>query len=262
MKEEMRDEVVIRTMRMLKEVNLMEASEMSVVDHLHELRKRIIISLIGILTMTILVYNQVHILIEILMMPIAKFHMNLVFFKLTDGFVSRLEVSLIAAVVLTSPITISQILAFLSPGLKKGEKTFLYKNVLIISVLFVIGTVFGFILVLPYSLGFLIAYGNSYLKPALSGILYFNFIGIFCLYTGVVFLFPYVLVLLAKTSLIDSKLLRKYRKYVIIGTFMIEGVFLPSAGLLTFGTAAAPILVFYEACIWIIYFNERKKRRG
>jgi len=239
----------------------MEDTEMSVVDHLHELRKRIIISLISILFMTVLVYNKVHLLIEILMIPIAKFHMELVFFKLTDGFVFRLEVSLIAGAILTSPITISQILAFLSPGLKKGEKTLLYKNVLILSVLFALGVVFGFGLVLPYSLGFLMSYGNSYLRPALSGINYFNFIGIFCLFTGVVFLFPYLLVVLGKTSLINSKLLRKYRKYVIIGAFMIEGLFLPSAGLLTFVTAAAPILIFYEASIWIIYFNERKKRR-
>ncbi|MDO0823144.1 twin-arginine translocase subunit TatC [Desulfosporosinus nitroreducens] len=239
----------------------METTEMSVVDHLHELRKRIIISLITILSITILVYDQVHVLIKLLKMPISRFQIELVFFKLTDGFVSRLQVSLIAAVILTSPITISQILAYLSPGLKKGEKTFLYKNVLIISVLFALGVVFGFVLVLPYSLGFLIAYGSSYLKPALSGINYFNFIGIFCLYTGVVFLFPYVLVLLGKMSLINSKILRKYRKYVIIGAFMIEGVFLPSAGILTFVTAAAPVLIFYEATIWIIYFNERKKGR-
>ncbi|MDA8221399.1 twin-arginine translocase subunit TatC [Desulfosporosinus sp.] len=239
----------------------METTEMSVVDHLHELRKRIIISLITILSITILVYDQVHVLIKILKMPISRFQIELVFFKLTDGFVSRLQVSLIAAVILTSPITISQILAYLSPGLKKGEKTFLYKNVLIISVLFALGVVFGFVLVLPYSLGFLIAYGSSYLNPALSGINYFNFIGIFCLYTGVVFLFPYVLVLLGKMSLINSKLLRKYRKYVIIGAFMIEGVFLSSAGILTFVTAAAPVLIFYEASIWIIYFNERKKGR-
>lgn len=238
----------------------MEDLEMSVVDHLHELRKRIIICIISIIPMTILVYTQVHVLIKILMIPISKFNMNLVFFKLTDGFVSRLEVSLIAGLIITSPITIYQILAFLRPGLKRSEKSLLYKNVLVILVLFSLGVVFGFFLVLPYSLGFLIAYGNSYLKPALSGIMYFNFIGIFCLFTGVILLFPYLLVVLSKTSLIDSKLLRKYRKYVIIGAFMIEGLFLPSAGLLTFATAAAPILIFYEASIWIIYFNERKKR--
>ena len=261
MKKEISDSVSSRKTRMLKEVKRLETTEMSVVDHLHELRKRIIISLVGILSMTILIYNQVHVLIDILMIPIAKFPMNLVFFKLTDGFVSRLEVSLIAGLIVTSPITIYQILAFLRPGLKKGEQSFLTKNVVIISGLFSIGVVFGFILVLPYSLGFLIAYGNSYLKPALSGILYFNFIGIFCLFTGVIFLFPYLLIVLSKTSLIDSKRLRIYRKYVIIGAFMIEGVFLPSAGLLTFATAAAPMLIFYEASIWIIYFNERKKRR-
>ena len=239
----------------------METTDMSVVDHLHELRKRIIISLIGITIVTGLVYDKVSLLINILMNPIAKFHMKLMFFKITDGFVSRLEISLIAGVILSSPITIFQIIAFLKPGLKKGELKFLLKNGLIISLLFLIGIVFGFFLVLPYSLGFLISYGSSYLKPALNGIDYFNFIGVFCLYTGVAFLFPCLLVVLGRITLINSKLLRKYRKYVLIGTFMIEGVFLPGAGLLAFVTAAAPIVIFYEASIWLIYLNERRKRR-
>ena len=234
---------------------------MSVVDHLHELRKRIIICVISIFSVAFVIYEKVIYLINILMKPIAKFNLTLVYFKLTEGFVTRLEVSLIAALIITSPITIYEILAFVRVGLEKREKKFLYKNTFILSILFISGTVFGYIMILPYSLGFLISYGNSYLKPVLNGSTYFNFIGIFCLYTGIMFLIPYILVILGKLSLISSKILRKKQFPVIVGILMIEGFLLPSADFFTFIVAAAPVLLMYEVSIWIIFFNERIKRR-
>lgn len=236
-------------------------NEMSVVDHLQELRKRIIICIVSISLISIIIYDKVNYLISILMKPIAKFNLTLVYFKLTEGFVTRLEVSLIAALIITSPIIIFEVLGFLRAGLKKKEKKFLYKNTFILSVFFIFGTVFGYIIILPYSLSFLISYGKSYLNPVLNGNIYFSFIGIFCLFIGVMFLIPYILVVLGKLSLISSKILRKKQIPVIIGVLMIEGVLLPSADLFTFLVAATPILLMYEISIWIIFFSERRKRR-
>jgi len=239
----------------------MAANEMSVVDHLHELRKRLIICVISISAAAFYTYDKVNYLINILMKPIAKFNLSLVYFKLTEGFVTRLEVSLIVALIITSPIIIYQILAFVGAGLTTKEKKFLYKNTFILSILFILGTVFGYTMILPHSLSFLISYGNTYLKPVLNGSIYFNFIGIFCLYTGIMFLIPYVLVILGKLSLISSKILRKKQIPVILGVLMVEGVLLPSVDFLTFAVAAAPVLLMYEVSIWVIYINERRKRR-
>ena len=239
----------------------MAANEMSVVDHLHELRKRIVICVISISFAAFFIYDKAYYLINILMRPIAKFNLSLVYFNLTEGFVTRLAVTVIAAVIITSPITIYEILAFVRVGLTKREKKFLYKNAFILSSLFILGIVFGYIMILPYSLSFLISYGNTYLKPVLNGKIYFNFIGTFCLYTGIMFLIPYVLVILGKLSLISSKILRKKQIPVIIGVLMVEGVLLPSVDFFTFMVVAAPVLLMYEVCIWIIYLNERRKRR-
>ncbi|MCB2295527.1 twin-arginine translocase subunit TatC [Clostridium algoriphilum] len=239
----------------------MAANEMSVVDHLHELRKRLIICVISISSAAFYTYDKVNYLINILMKPIAKFSLSLVYFKLTEGFVTRLEVSLIVAIIITSPITIYEILAFVRVGLTKTEKKFLYKNAFIISSLFIIGIVFGYTMILPHSLSFLISYGNTYLKPVLNGSTYFNFIGIFCLYTGIMFLIPYILVILGKLSLISSKILRKKQIPVMLGVLVVEGVLLPSVNFLTFVVAAAPVLLMYEVSIWIIFLSERRKRR-
>lgn len=239
----------------------MAANEMSVVDHLHELRKRLIICVISISVAAFYTYDKVNYLINILMKPIAKFNLSLIYFKLTEGFVTRLEVSFIVAFIITSPITIYEILAFVRVGLTKGEKKFLYNNVFILSSLFIFGTVFGYTMILPHSLNFLISYGNTYLKPVLNGSIYFNFIGTFCLYTGIMFLIPYVLVILGKLSLISSKILRKKQIPVILGVLVVEGVLLPSVDLLTFVVVASPVLFMYEVSIWVIYLNERRKRR-
>jgi len=239
----------------------MAANEMSVVDHLHELRKRIIICLISISVAAFFIYDRVSYLINILMKPIVKFNLSLVYFKLTEGFVTRIEVSIITALIITSPIIIYEILAFVGVGSTTKEKKFLYKIVFIISSLFIMGMVFGYTMILPHSLSFLILYGSTYLKPVLNGSTYFNFIGIFCLYTGIMFLIPYVLVILGKLSLINSKILRKKQIPVILGVIVVEGVLLPSVDLLTFVVAAAPVLLMYEVSIWVIYLNELRKRR-
>jgi len=239
----------------------MAANEMSVVDHLHELRKRIIICLISISSVALLIYNKVSYLINILMKPIAKFNLSLAYFKLTEGFVTRMEVSFIAALIITSPIIIYETMIYVGAGLTTREKKFLYKNAFILLSLFIFGTVFGYTMILPHTLTFLIVYGNTYLKPVLNGSTYFNFIGIFCLYTGIIFLIPYVLVILGKLSLISSKILRKKQIPVVLGVIVVEGVLLPSVDLITFAVVAVPVLLMYEVCIWIIYLNERKKRR-
>lgn len=239
----------------------MAVSEMSVVDHLHELRKRMIICVISISSAAIYIYYNVSYLINILMKPIAKFNLSLVYFKLTEGFVTKLEVSLIAALIITSPITIYEILAFVRTGLTTREKKFLYKNVFILLVLFIFGLVFGYIMILPHTLGFLIVYGSSYLKAVLNGNIYFNFLGIFCLYTGIMFLLPFVLVMLGKLSLISSKILRKKQIPVILGVLVVEAFLLPSVDLFTYIVVSAPVLLMYEVSIWIIFLSERRKRR-
>jgi sec-independent protein translocase protein TatC len=97
--------------------------------------------------------------------------------------------------------------------------------------------------------------------PLLSGSTYFNFIGIFCFFIGIVFLIPYAIVLLGKMSLLSSKRLKKWRKYIIIFTLTLEGLFISNAGLVTCILTVLPILVLYEISIWIIYFMERKNKK-
>jgi sec-independent protein translocase protein TatC len=240
---------------------LIDNKELTVVDHLHELRKRLIISIICISVVAAVVYDKVYYLLNLMMIPIESFKLKLVYISITDGFITRVQVALFVGVILSSPLIIYEMAAFINPGLTKREKKFLYINVTSISILFLTGIVFGYFLILPSTLRFLITYSKSYMMPLLKGRSYFSFIGIFCLYIGLTFLIPYVLFILAKLSLLSSKTLRKWRKYVISGTLVVEGVLLPSVDFLTFITAAAPVILIYELSIWIVYFMERRRKK-
>lgn len=238
----------------------MAMEEMSVVDHLHELRKRLIIIIAFVSVAAIITYNKVYDLIKILLLPISKFKLELVYFSLTEGFTTRMEISLFMGVIATSPIILYQIAAFINPGLTKKERNLLYKNLFFLFILFFSGLVFAYALILPFTLNCLISYGECYMTPLLSGSTYFNFIGVLCFLTGTIFLIPYIIVLLAKLSLLSSKRLKKWRKYVIIFVLTLEGLFLSSAGFLTCALMAAPILLLYEASIWIVYFMEKRRK--
>ncbi|MBC2580093.1 twin-arginine translocase subunit TatC [Clostridium sp. DJ247] len=238
-----------------------DSKEMSVVEHLTELRKRLIIILSFIVVASTVIYDKVYHIIEILMKPLAKFKLDLVYFSITEGFITRMQISLFVGTIVVSPIILSQITAFINPGLTKKERKLLYKNLFIASILFLSGMAFGYILILPYILSFLISYGQEYMTPLLSGSIYFSFIGIFCFFIGIIFLIPYAIVLLGKMSLLSSRILKKYRKYIIIITLTLEGLFISSAGLFICVLAAAPILILYEATIWIVYFIERRRKK-
>lgn len=239
-----------------------DIKDMSVVEHLAELRKRLIIILSSIVVASTIIYNKVYYLIEMLMKPLAKFKLDLVYFSITEGFVTRMQVSLFVGTIIVSPIILSQAAAFINPGLNNKEKRFLYKNLFISSILFLFGMIFGYILILPYVLSFLIFYGQEYMTPLLSGSIYFSFIGILCFFIGIIFLIPYVIVILGKMALLNSKVLKKCRKYVIIATLTLEGLFISNGGLFICILAAAPIFIFYEVCIWIVYFIERRREKA
>lgn len=235
--------------------------EMSVVGHLDELRGRLIIVIIFVSIAAGLIYDKVYYLIKMLMHPIAKFNLNLVYFSITEGFVTRMEISLFTGVLVVSPIIVYEIAAFVNPGLTKKEKKVLYKNLFFIVFLFFLGIAFGYILIIPFVLDFLISFGKGYMNPLLSGSTYFNFIGIFCFFSGIVFLLPYIIVLLGKMSLLSSKRLKKWRKYVILFTLTLEGLFISNAGLVSCISAILPILVLYEISIRIVCFMEKSKNK-
>lgn len=234
---------------------------MAVTEHLQELRKRMIIALASVAVTSMIAYSKIILLIEFMMKPLGSLNLELVFFSLTEGFITRFKLSIFVGIVCMSPIIFYEIIAFITPGLRKKEKLLLRCSIFFLSLFFVSGVLFGYFILLPYTLDFLMAYSKSYLNPILSGSMYLGFIGAFCFVIGIIFIVPLLMIILGLAGIINSKILRKSRKYVILGLVAIELSFIPTADMLTFAIVILPIVLVYEIAIWIIYFIERKKIR-
>jgi sec-independent protein translocase protein TatC len=240
---------------------IMQDTDMTVVDHLAELRKRLILIIVPVIIVAAFFYFIAPLLVNLLMEPIAKFKIELVFLGITDAFVVRLKLAIVASVSVLSPLIFYQAMLFIGPGLTDRERKLLLKALLYLTITFISGIVFSYMLVVPNALNFLITFGKGYMLPALAGDRYLSFISIFCLLAGAVFSLPVVLIFLGKLGLLSSKLLRRVRKFVIIAILAVEGIIIPSNDLLTFVYIAAPVVALYEMSIWIVFLIEKKRKR-
>jgi sec-independent protein translocase protein TatC len=99
------------------------------------------------------------------------------------------------------------------------------------------------------------------MTPILSGSMYLGFIGAFCLVTGIICIIPLLIIILGKVGIINSKNLRKSRKYVILIMLAIELSFIPTTDVITVAVVILPITLLYELAIWIVYFIERRIKK-
>lgn len=237
----------------------MKEKEISVTEHLEELRKRILVALVSVTIASVIAYSKIIVLIEFMMKPLKSFDVELVFFSLTEGFITRFKLAVLVGIVCMSPIIFYEIIAFITPGLKKREKLFLYCSIFFLCLFFVSGMLFGYIFLLPYTVDFLMSYSKSYLNPILSGTMYLGFIGVFCFVVGIIFIIPLLMIVLGLAGIISSKILRKSRKYMILALTTIELSFIPAGDMFTFIVVILPVVIVYEIAIWIIYFIEKRR---
>lgn len=237
----------------------MEDKEMSVVEHLEELRKRIILALIPLFIVSIIVYQKIPYVIKFIKHTMGSEKFDLVYFSVAEGFMTRFKLAIIVAIIILSPLIIYELLAFIKPALTVKEKKVVYLIILIITVFFIAGIAFAYVFILPNLINFLFNYSSSYLKPIVSGSRYFSFIAMFSTVIGVVFLMPPLMILLNKLEVLSYKAMKKFRKYLIIGLIVIQLTFIPVTDIITFLVIVLPIPILYEICICIAFIREKKK---
>lgn len=239
----------------------MADQEMSVFEHLAELRRRLLIIFLAVLSLTILSYFQIPALIEFLTGPIRRYHLKLVYFSLTEGFTTRFKLAAFTSTILLSPLIFYQILAFIHPGLTGKERRVIYRSLFWLSLFFGTGVATGYLLFLPPLLKLLISYGKQYMVPVFSGNTYFSFVVMMGLVTGVTSIIPLLIIALGKLGLISFRALKKGRKFVIIGGLFLAGLISPVTDLVTFLFLLLPCLILYEVSVWTVFFIERRRAK-
>jgi sec-independent protein translocase protein TatC len=222
---------------------------MPFMEHLGELRVRIMRALYGLLAGTVIALPFSERIVDWLARPITRLGYELVFTAPAEAFWVQMKVGLIAGVFIAAPVILWQVWAFIAPGLHRHEKKYAVPFVLIGSVMFLAGGVFSLFVVTPYALTFLLGYARPGLKPMITIQNHIDFLLKFTLAFGAVFELPLALTLLARMGVVNARMLARNRKYAILGAFVAGAILTPTPDAFNQALMAGPLIILYEVGI-------------
>ena len=246
-----------------------EENESGFVSHLTELRKRLINSFIFLIIFFIGCYFFAEHLYGFLVEPYANAVKNdglerrLIFTALQETFLTYLKVSFFTAFFVTCPYILMQIWKFIAPGLYKHEKIAILPYLILTPILFFIGGMLVYYLIMPLAIKFFLSFESTGLSTNLPIQLeakvneYLSLIMKLIFAFGISFQLPVVLSLLARVGLIDSEFLKQRRKYVVVIIFAAAALLTPPDPITQIGLAI-PLLILYELSIFSVKFIEKK----
>ena len=227
--------------------------EMTIYEHLAELRKRImIVGLAVIVGMAIAAFGLTWPVIELLTRPAGI--EKLVALRPTEAFMVYMKVALTVGAALAMPIIVWQALLFVMPALHRHERKFIIFAVPAVTVAFCVGLSFGFFVVVPAAVRFLSGFGSDVVTPTWSFDEYISFVSSFLFWIGVVFETPIVIFSLAKLGVVDVARLGRYRRYALFGAFIIGAMITPTPDPFNQIIVSVPIYLLYELGVLMARF--------
>ncbi|XP_061991149.1 sec-independent protein translocase protein TATC, chloroplastic [Rosa rugosa] len=236
---------------------LPDDKEMSIFDHLEELRQRVFISVAAVGVAMLGCFAVSKDLIVFLEAPVKT--QGVKFLQLAPGefFFTTLKVSGYCGLLLGSPIILYEIIAFVLPGLTRDERKFLGPIVLGSSVLFYAGISFSYFVLVPAALNFFVTYAEGVVESLWSIDQYFEFVLVLLFSTGLSFQVPVIQVLLGQVGLVSGDQMLSIWRYVVVGAVVAAAVLTPSTDPLTQVLLAAPLLGLYLGGAWVVKLTGR-----
>lgn len=243
----------------------MDDGRMSLMQHLEELRKRIVRAGIAWFVAFMVCYNyaeQMYLLISKPLREALPAGTKLVFLTATEPFFAYLKIGAFAALLVALPVIFWQLWGFIAPGLYVHEKRYVIPFVLLSSGCFLAGTAFGFLVAFPLMFGFLVQAGTAggEVVPMLSMGSYLSLAGQMLLAFGITFELPIVIFFLGRMGVVDYAFLARNRKYALLICFIIGAIFSPP-DVVSQTVLAVPMFLLYEVGIWLTFFFGKKKSR-
>jgi len=232
--------------------------EMTLVEHLEELRKRIIIALIALGIGTFLGFPFTSWGLKILKLPASGTIEKLVFFAPQEGFLVHLNIAFLFGLLISLPVILYQIWAFVCPAIEEKIKRYLLRFIFFGFSFFIMGGLFAYFILIPPALKFLLSFAKDDLEPVISAQKYISFVISLILGCGLVFQMPILSFMLTKWSIINAQFLRKKYKYALVIIFIIAAVITPTVDVFNMLMLALPMLFLYELSIWISFFARPK----
>jgi sec-independent protein translocase protein TatC len=234
----------------------------TLVEHLSELRTRIVYSMYAIVIFTVIAWNFSEQIFNFVREPITAYlpEKGLVFTAPTDKFMAHLKVSVLAGLIAACPFWIYQVWKFIEPGLYRKEKKFGRYFMFFGSMLFVTGVCFAYFLVLPAAFDVLLNFGGTVDQPMITINDYLSFFLMTTLVFGAAFEMPLVLVILGLMGIVSSRGLSRMRRYAIVAIAIVSAIFTPPDAI-SMMLLAIPLVLLYEISIIILRVIEPKENK-
>lgn len=224
---------------------------MAFIDHLEELRKRIIVVLAVFVVFFGAAYPFHNDLLGFLTKPLAN--RELVFLDITEPFLMNIKISFIAALMAIMPLLVFQILGFAFPVFSKRIKRRVIPIGILFFILFYGGVAFSYFLMVPIAVNWLLSQGAELIQT-LSVTKYVSFIGWFLVGTGIIFELPLILLFLIKINVLSVAMLRRQWRVVYIVILLLCAMITPDWSPVTMGVLAAPMILLYELALLLARF--------
>lgn len=241
-------------------------AEMPFLDHLEELRWRILWSLLALVLCTAVSFGVVlqFDVIGILMRPVVPYLENgkLSFLSVTAPFFITLQLAIAMGVVLAAPIIIYQAWAFLSPALLPRERRAIVPAFYLGTVLFLAGAALAYFFALPFTIRFMLGFQTQALQPILTAPEYFAFVTKLLLAFGFMFELPVVTMVLAALGIVTSSFLKSKRRYAVGGMAVAASMITPGDAITATLFMMGPLLLLYELSIALARLMERGRARA
>lgn len=244
-----------------------QAAAMTMVEHLHELRRRLIFSLAAFVAISVVAFFFFEPILDTLLRPLCDLDPKLLGpqgcrlsgFGPTEPFIVRLKVTAMVGVVCSAPVWLYQVWAFVTPGLTPQEKKYALPFILSSIVLFLVGVFFAYMTLTP-GLRFLIGLGEGLITPFFRADTYLNFVGLMFIGFGVAFELPLLLFFLGLAGVVTVEQLSGQRRAAFVIITAIAAVVTPSQDPYTMMIMAVPLYLLYELTILLLKLVRKRQK--
>lgn len=238
-----------------------ESKSMTIIHHLEELRKRLIICFVVLVITASFSFSYVDEIRKLLVKPAGK--LELIYISPPEALMVNIRLAIISGVIIAMPIFVYHFLAFLMPALYKNEKKMIIPVVFAMIIMFSIGIMFAYRIAFPFAIAFFLQFASEDLVAMFSITQYTTFVTQFILTFGLVFQLPIVFLFLGVLNIVTAPFLRKIRKYMVLVIVIVSAIITPP-DVVSQIMVAGPLLVLYEIgiiLVMIVQFKKRKKEQ-
>ncbi|MDP6420637.1 MAG: twin-arginine translocase subunit TatC [SAR202 cluster bacterium] len=242
----------------------MKDQPQSIRDHMLELRRRVTHAAISVLVTTVVAFVFYEQILQLLMGPAEGFvdmpNGKPIYTDLTEFIGIAAKTSLLVGIFASLPFVLYQAVMFIAPGLNKAEKRYLYALLPTTLIVFMIGASFGYRVLFPPMVKFLLTFGNDVATPMIRIGTYVNLMLRLLFWMGIIFETPVVIFFLAKIGLVTPSFLARNRQWALVIAFVLGALITPTIDPINQAIIAVPTYALYEISIWLAKFAARGRR--